>query len=97
MSMIQSASTPPPSPPMARIAILIGRTLSGAALTFLSSRRNRAAIEAPLQRGDHKRSHARERAVEQRWIVDDRRAVERRAQHRCVRDLAAQPAAHARV
>src|ERR1700736_4836758 len=95
--MIQSASTPPPSPPMARIAILIGRTWSGAALTFISSRRERAALEAPLQRADHDRAHTRERAIEEGRVVDDRGAVERGAQHRRVRDLAAQPAADARV
>src|SRR5580704_8480403 len=97
-SMIQSASTPPPSPPMARMAILIGRTLAALMVgSVTSADGERAAVQAPLQRPDDEAAHARQEPVPAGWIVDDRGAVERRAQHRRVRDLAAQAEADARV
>src|SRR5436305_13920461 len=85
-STIQSASTPPPSPPIARIAILIG-----------SERIPLPRLRiAPLQPPDHRAAHTLAQAVPAGRVAHDLRAVERRAQHGGMRHLAAQTAADAR-
>src|SRR5512134_1438105 len=93
-STIQSASTPPPSPPIARIAILIGCT---PVIVLRSSERVARAQPriAPLQPADHRAAQALAQPVPARGVADDLRLVERRAQHRGVRHLAAQAAADA--
>ena len=64
MSTIQSASTPPPWPPMARTAILIGEAARGAAevLMLLSMSEPQSAScarrAAALQETDHRPAHA---------------------------------------
>src|SRR3954469_18280303 len=94
MSTIQSASTPPPSPPMARMAILIGCCGMGSR----SERIGRAALGlAALQPADHPGAKAFAQQVPTARIADDLRLVERRAQHRSVRNLAAHAAADATV
>src|SRR3954470_21269765 len=93
-STIQSASTPPPSPPMARIAILIG------CIRFMRSSEGVAfagARGAALQVADDGAADALAQAVPAARVGDDLRLVEGRAQHRGVRDLAAQAAADAGV
>src|ERR1019366_7176891 len=52
---------------------------------------------APLQPADHRLAQAREPAVPTARIADDARLVERRAQHRRMRHLAADAAADAGV
>src|SRR5512134_3804304 len=84
-STIQSASTPPPSPPIARIAILIGSER-------IALPRARGAS---LQMADHDAPHVLAQAVPPRRVANDLRLVERRAQHCGVRHLATQTAADA--
>src|SRR6478752_8357593 len=99
--MSQSASTPPPSPPMAKIAIVIGRVLvsNGAFIADFSGlcRQQLPTCQSLLQEPDYGVAHAGLEAIPPGRIVDDGSPVERRAQNRGVRDLAAQAAAHARV
>ena len=57
----------------------------------------RRALDAPLEEADHGIADARLEAIPAGRIGDQRGAVERRAQHRGVADLAAQPAADAGV
>src|SRR6188474_1810395 len=96
-STIQSASTPPPSPPSASTAMVMGRTLGTAASIFSSSSGGEAAVDPVLQPADHRAAQAVLQVVPARRIGDDRGAVERRAEHGGVRDLAAQPAADAGI
>src|SRR5690606_31484139 len=81
-STTQSLSTPPPSPPSAAISNVKGLA---------------SVMSGRLERIDECLAHARLEAVPARRVADDLGAPERRAQHRCVRDLAAQAAAHAVV
>src|SRR5438270_8837490 len=78
-STIQSASTPPPSPPMARIAILRG----WAAIVLPPSERELLASPriALLQPADHRPADPLAKAVPARRVGNDLRLVERRAQH----------------
>src|SRR5256885_6237933 len=91
MSTIQSASTPPPSPPMAKIAILIGCVITRPSEGVLGAALGLAALEP----ADHARAHALAEAVPARRVADDLRLVEGGAQHRGMRDIAAVAAAHA--
>src|SRR4051812_1394326 len=94
-STIQSASTPPPSPPMARIAILRG----WAAIFLPRSERELLASAriALLQPADHRAAHPLAKAVPARRVGNDLRLVERRTQHGGMGNLAAQAAADAAV
>src|SRR5262245_42786517 len=83
--MIQSASTPPPSPPSAAIRMLTGR--SGRAMIALGR----------LQPADDRAAPAVDPPVEEVGVLNDLRAEKRRAQYRRVRDLAAESAADAGV
>ena len=56
---IQSASTPPPSPPMARMAILIGWVSCSHQKAVAASRRSMRRCSAPMT---HWRSRARSRS-----------------------------------
>src|SRR5262245_18672316 len=103
-STIQSASTPPPSPPSATTGTVVGRPVptSGcprAALAgpFLSSSRSEADVHAPLQPADHRAAYLALQPIPSRRVGDDRSAVERRAKHGRVRNLAAQSAADAGI
>src|SRR6478609_3438123 len=91
-STIQSASTPPPSPPMARIAILIGCL---AFMRFSEGVARAGTRVAPLQDADDGAAHALAQAVPAAGVADDLRLVEGRAQHGGMRNLAAQAAADA--
>src|SRR4051812_12941067 len=90
--MIHSASTPPPSPPMARMAMVIGRC----SVVVISSRR-KLAFDPPLEEADHGVADARLELVPLGGVGDQRSAVERGAQHRGVAHLATQPAADAGI
>src|SRR6476660_479415 len=83
----QSSSTPPPCPPSAAIAILIGRATS-------EGMSQPAALRSPLEEADDARAQLLHEAIEPRGIEHELRAIERRAQHRCVRDLTTHPAPH---
>src|SRR5437762_14295582 len=77
-STIQSASTPPPSPPSATTAMVIGRTL-GTCASISGSGRGEAAVDASLQPADHRPAHLDLQAPPARRLGDDAGAVERRA------------------
>src|SRR5215510_3744129 len=100
-SMIQSASTPPPSPPMAKIAMVSGRVLVSNGAFIVASPGCRSCgdqlttRQPLLQEPDHLVAPARLEPIPSAGIVDDRGAVERRAEHCGVRNLAAQAASHA--
>ena len=87
-AMIQSVSTPPPSPPSAAIRRVTGRSGDDHAAAF------RAAAGEETDDAPAQRRHACGPTVR---IADHLGAVERRAQHRGMRDLAAQAAADAAV
>ena len=102
MSTIQSASTPPPWPPMARTAILIGEAARGAAevLMLLSMSEPQSAScasarAAALQETDHRPAHAGQEPVAAGGVVDDVGAIERGAQHGGMGHFTAVAAAHA--
>src|SRR3954471_16436952 len=98
MSTIQSARTPPPSPPMARTAMRIERGVSAPVIVVSSRCRGRGGPgQAALQEADDGPAQPRLQVVPPRRVVDDRGLVERGAQHGRVADLAAEPAADARV
>src|SRR5688572_18512297 len=78
-STIQSASTPPPSPPMARIAILIGWTLRCMRISECEAFARLGV--AALQVTDDGAAHALPQSVPPVRIGDDLRLVERRTQH----------------
>src|SRR5438093_7021513 len=86
-STIQSASTPPPSPPSASTAMVIGRTLGTVASIFSCSGGSEAAVDPALQPADHCAAQAVLQAVPAGRLGDDRGAVERRAEHGGMRDL----------
>src|SRR5690606_8380575 len=88
--------TPPPSPPMATIAILIG-CAADIADTCSEVEAGARALAARLQPADHAAAQPFAPAVAAVGVFDDARLVERRAQHRGVRGLAAQAAANAAV
>ena len=91
-AMIQSVSTPPPSPPSAAISRVMGRVVVGCSCEIMRGPLHGAAEDAddaPAQRRHH--------AVPPGRIADQLGAVERRAQHGGMGDLAAQPAADAAV
>src|SRR5207247_4100986 len=92
---IQSTSTPPPWPPMASTAIESGLVGSiGIMFIAAASRGHDAAPVAPvLQIADHGGAQRRQQAIEPRRVVDDVGAVERRAQHGGLGNLAAIAAA----
>src|ERR1700732_2344600 len=85
-SISQSARTPPPSPPMAKIAIVIGRVLvsNGAFIADFSGlcRQQLPTCQSLLQEPDYGVAHAGLEAIPPGRIVDDGSPVERRAQHR---------------
>src|SRR5262245_3855055 len=82
--MIQSASTPPPSPPSAAIRMVTGRS-------------GNAMVSGRLEPADDPGAQAIDPAVEDVRVLHDLGAEERRAQHRRVRHLPAQAAAYAGV
>src|SRR5690606_16650807 len=82
METIQSASTPPPCPPMARMAIAMGFS-NGTVITGTSSRKRYAASgAATLEKADDGAAKLGHDAIEPCWIVDNVSAVEGRAKHR---------------
>ena len=111
-STIQSASTPPPWPPIAITAMQTGRSAvnrSGVSLSAFP--RGRSSAERPHQSAKTMRRASRRRcrkpitdaaqpgheAVEPGRIVDDVGAIERRAEHGSLRHFAAIAAADAIV
>src|SRR5690606_14594327 len=100
MSTIQSARTPPPWPPMARMAILMGEPLWNVMLVMaglLERILTQTLAAARLQQADDALAHLGLEQIPLGWIVDEVGPVERRAQHGGVRDLAAVAAADAGV
>src|SRR5579862_9969588 len=111
MSTIQSASTPPPSPPMARMAIVIarggcgtvpvaaeessGRVSAGSGTSAEDGRE--AAVDTSLQEADDCTPEACGQALESRRVRHESGPVERRAQDCGVGDLAAQTASHTAI
>src|SRR3954453_11286210 len=96
--MIQSASTPPPSPPIAKMAMVMGRVRARGAFivaspTWRSGGNQLAPNQTLLQEADDGVADAHLEAIPAARIIDDRGAVERRTQHGRVRDLTAQSAA----
>src|SRR5450631_840605 len=100
-STIQSASTPPPSPPMAMIAILMGEVDIGSGLRGAASGSEGVAL-APARVGtlpptDERNAQALTRAFPAPGMADEPGPVERRAQDRGLRHVAAVAATHAAV
>ena len=85
-STSQSAMTPPPSPPSAAIRIVNGRACAGT-----------VACRCVARRCSRDREPLSSATVPQARVLDDFGAIERRAQHRGMRVLAAQAAADAAV
>src|SRR5579872_997131 len=92
-STIQSDRTPPPSPPIARIATVIA--LGCVAIS------GRDTLEPPrdtaLKEPNDGTPHPRHESFPGSRIRHDLRAIKRRAEHRSVRHLTAQTAADAAI
>src|ERR1700745_3044450 len=104
VSTIQSVSTPPPWPPIARMAIDSGfsrgkRWIAGASASIVATSRkhNPPRLAPVLKPCDQCAPQAGNEAIPPRWIEDDIGAVERGAQHSGLRYLAAIAAADAGV
>src|SRR5690606_22976574 len=100
MSTIQSASTPPPWPPMARMAILMGEPAWNVVLVMARPLERiliQALAAARLQQADDALAHLGLEQVPLSRVVDEVGPVERGAQHGGMGDLAAVSAADAGV
>src|SRR5579859_3140756 len=104
ISTIQSASTPPPSPPIAKMAIVIARAgelvrlpLDDISMLFalLSCDSFETTLAPTLQPCDQPGSHSRFYAIPARWVGNNVGAIKRRTQTRRMRHLSAQTASHA--
>src|SRR5688572_20707689 len=92
--MIQSTSTPPPWPPIAITAMAVGRRVSRVgeerAASIASSGQPQPPTAAQaLEDADDGGAHACDRAVPAGGIDDDVGAIEGRAEHGCLRNVAA--------
>src|SRR5437870_8975837 len=92
VTTIQSHRTPPPCPPIARIAMVIGLSRSrgrAASIRAFSAKNNAAHIPPLLEIPDDGAAQTRERAVPPCRIVDHVRPIEGRAEHGGFGDLTA--------
>src|SRR6266496_3804278 len=84
VTTIQSHRTPPPCPPIARIAMVIGLSRSRGRSSFTtapSCEHNATRIPPLLQISDHHAAQSRQPSVPPRRVVDDIRPIEGRTEY----------------
>src|SRR5690625_1254704 len=94
---IQLARTPPPSPPIAKIAILIGLTCMLVQPYELKRVSRALSVATTLQPADHGATHLVHELVQTGRIIDDFGTIERGAKYRRMRDFATQTTAHTAI
>src|SRR5262245_6760337 len=100
---IQSISTPPPCPPIARIATEIGLLPMGTmgVSAFMrsdpSAERDPASVATALEKTDHRGAHACQEPIKDRRVMNDVGAIKRGTEHRGFRHLTAIAATDAGV